>query len=107
VLLQPRRWAAVSTACCSTLLTGTKRMVGRWIASQIASASLPSFLPLLRYGATNRGATMRTVCPSAWKRRAHSCLEAERRYEQYKRGEVQAIPGDEVFARIRSRLRQG
>jgi putative addiction module component (TIGR02574 family) len=34
-------------------------------------------------------------------------LEAERRYEQYKRGEVQAIPGDEVFARIRSRLRLG
>jgi putative addiction module component (TIGR02574 family) len=32
-------------------------------------------------------------------------VEAERRYEQYKRGEVQAIPGDEVFARIRSRLR--
>lgn len=34
-------------------------------------------------------------------------VEAERRYEQYKRGEVQAIPGDEVFARIRSRLRPG
>ena len=34
-------------------------------------------------------------------------VEAERRYEQYKRGEVQAIPGDEVFARIRSRLRLG
>ena len=34
-------------------------------------------------------------------------LEAKRRYEQYKRGEVQAIPGDEVIARIRSRLRLG
>jgi len=34
-------------------------------------------------------------------------IEAERRYEQYKRGEVQAIPGDEVFARIRRRLRSG
>jgi len=32
-------------------------------------------------------------------------VEAERRYEQFKRGDVQAIPGDEVFARIRSRLR--
>lgn len=32
-------------------------------------------------------------------------VEAERRYEQYKRGEARAIPGDEVFARIRSRLR--
>ena len=34
-------------------------------------------------------------------------VEAERRYERFKRGEVQAIPGDEVFARIRSRLRSG
>ena len=34
-------------------------------------------------------------------------FEAERRYEQYKRGEVQSIPGDEVFARIRGRLRLG
>ena len=34
-------------------------------------------------------------------------VEAESRYEQYKRGEVQALPGDEVFARIRSRLRSG
>ena len=34
-------------------------------------------------------------------------VEAERRYEQFKRGEVQAIPGDEVFARLRSRLRSG
>jgi putative addiction module component (TIGR02574 family) len=34
-------------------------------------------------------------------------VEAERRYEQFKRGEVQAISGDEVFARIRSRLRSG
>ena len=34
-------------------------------------------------------------------------VEAERRYEQFKRGEVQPIPGDEVFARIRSRLRSG
>jgi hypothetical protein len=30
-------------ACCSSLLTGTKRMVGRWAASQIASASVSSF----------------------------------------------------------------
>ena len=28
-------------------------------------------------------------------------LEAERRYEQYRRGEVKAIPGEEVFANIR------
>jgi len=36
----------VSRACCSTDFTGTKRMLGRVTASQIASASLPSFLPL-------------------------------------------------------------
>ena len=45
-----------STACCSSVLIGTKRMLGRLTTSQIASASLPSFLPFLRYGATNRGA---------------------------------------------------
>lgn len=32
-----------SAACCSALFTGTKRMVSRPTASQIASASLPSF----------------------------------------------------------------
>ena len=31
--------------------------------------------------------------------------EAERRYEELRSGEVEAIPGEEVFARIRSRLR--
>ena len=31
-------------------------MVGRATASQIASTSLPSFFPLLRYGITNFGA---------------------------------------------------
>src|SRR3954451_11051000 len=30
-------------ACCSSLFTGTKRMLGRWAASQIASASAMSF----------------------------------------------------------------
>src|SRR4029077_2744116 len=37
----------VSAACCSAVLTGTNRMVGRLIASQIASASIFSFLPRL------------------------------------------------------------
>lgn len=32
-------------------------------------------------------------------------IEAERRYEEFKRGDVQAIPGDDVFARVRSLLR--
>ncbi len=31
-------------------------------------------------------------------------IEAERRYEQYLRGEVKAIPGEEVFANVRRRL---
>src|SRR6266478_2426817 len=37
----------VSAACCSAVLTGTNRIVGRLIASQIASASIASFLPRL------------------------------------------------------------
>src|SRR6516162_5671794 len=35
----------VSAACCPALLTGTNRVLGRPIASQIASASIASFLP--------------------------------------------------------------
>lgn len=31
--------------------------------------------------------------------------EAERRYEELRSGEVEAVPAEEVFARIRSRLR--
>jgi len=41
-----RTRCSVKMACCSTLLIGTNRMLGRETASQIASASLPSFLPL-------------------------------------------------------------
>src|SRR4051794_35101349 len=40
-------------ACCSAVFTGTKRIVGRLIASQSASASAASFLPRLRYGLTS------------------------------------------------------
>ena len=35
-----------SMLCCSMVLTGTKRICGREAASQIAAASLASFLPL-------------------------------------------------------------
>jgi hypothetical protein len=35
----------VSADCCSSVLTGTKRMDGRVTASQIAAASAASFLP--------------------------------------------------------------
>jgi hypothetical protein len=38
---------SISTACCAALLIGTKRITGRDIASQIAAASIPSFLPRL------------------------------------------------------------
>ena len=31
--------------------------------------------------------------------------EARRRYEAYRKGEIQSIPGDEAMARARSRLR--
>ena len=31
--------------------------------------------------------------------------EAKRRYEAYLRGEIQAIPGDEVMSRVRNRLK--
>ncbi len=34
---------SISTPCCSSLFTGTKRIVGRVTASQIASASVASF----------------------------------------------------------------
>jgi hypothetical protein len=36
--------ASIKAACCSAVFTGTNRMLGRLIASQIASASAASFL---------------------------------------------------------------
>ena len=54
----------MSWLCCCSLLIGTKRMLGRCTASQIAAASAASVLPrvpLMRYGATNFGAINRTV----------------------------------------------
>jgi calcium/proton exchanger cax len=43
-----RAQCMISTACCSSLLIGTKRMEGRVAASQIAAASAASFFPRLR-----------------------------------------------------------
>lgn len=47
------------------LFIGTKRMLGRVTASQIASASFASFLPRLRQALTPLGGTNRTWWPSA------------------------------------------
>ena len=44
---------SIKAACCSAVFTGTKRIVGRLIASQSASASAASFLPRLTYGLTS------------------------------------------------------
>src|SRR3954454_7788848 len=60
-------WAIV---CCSTVLTGTKRMLGRVTASQIASASAASCLLVLTYGLTYWGGISRTSCPSLISSRA-------------------------------------
>lgn len=68
-----RNQCSASTDRCSTILIGTKRIVGLTTASQIASASAASFLLLLKYGLTNWGAMSRTVCPSACGLRAHWC----------------------------------
>ena len=58
------------SAWLSTVLMGTKRMVGRVTASQIASASAASFFMVFTYGLTNCGAMSFTVCPSAESLRA-------------------------------------
>lgn len=52
------------------LFIGTKRMLGRVTASQIASASIASFLPRSRQALTSFGGTSRTSWPSAITSRA-------------------------------------
>ena len=60
----------VSSACCSTSLISTKRSLSQPAASQIAAASLLSFLSFLRYTATNCGAISRGSWPSFLNSRA-------------------------------------
>jgi hypothetical protein len=48
-----RKPTIIRAACCSAVFTGTKRIVGRLIASQSASGSAVSFLPRFTYGLTN------------------------------------------------------
>ena len=31
-------------------------------------------------------------------------IEAEKRFDQYRRGEIKAVPGEQVFANVRRRL---
>ena len=56
---------SISTACCSAVLIGTKRMLGRVTALQIASALAASVLPRLTYGFTYEAGISRTSWPSA------------------------------------------
>lgn len=61
----PRAVRAEMICWCSSF-TGTKRILGRVTASQMAAASAASFLPrwpLIRYGLTNLGAINLTVWP--------------------------------------------
>src|SRR5215471_10655608 len=46
------RRCSIRQLCCSTVLVGTNRMLGRLTASQIASASVLSFFCRLTYGFT-------------------------------------------------------
>src|SRR5665213_2130778 len=62
-------WATAS-ACCSTVLIGTKRIDGRLTASQIAFASAASFLLRRTYGLAYAGGISRASCPSAVSSRA-------------------------------------
>src|ERR1700678_3992110 len=55
----------MARACCSSVLTATKRMVGRLAASAIASASAASFFWRLTNGLTYAGGIKRTSCPAS------------------------------------------
>src|SRR5229473_3353800 len=65
--------ASMSAACCPAVFTGTNRIVGRLIASQIASASAASFLFRFTYGLTYCGGKRTTSCPSFCNSRAQWC----------------------------------
>lgn len=58
---------------CSSVRTGTKRMVGSTTASEIASASLKSFFCDFTNGLTNCAGNSLTVWPSAKNLRAKYC----------------------------------
>ena len=75
--LKPSRSACTASCpCCSAVFTGTKRMLGREAASQMAAASLASFLPdlpAMRQGVTRCPAIRRASSPSSRSRRATWC----------------------------------
>src|SRR3954467_3107465 len=61
---QSRVRNTTAAACWFALLRATKRLVGRWAASQIASASAMSFFWRLTNGLTYAGEISFTVWPS-------------------------------------------
>ena len=63
----------VALACVSADFTGTKVMPGRNAPSQIASASMWSFLPRLTNGLAYCGGINRTRCPSPPRTRPQWC----------------------------------
>ena len=70
------RWTAW-IASCSDDFGGTKRMVGRPTASQMASASFRSFLFDFTYGVTNWGLIRRTWWPRSVSTLAQKCAPFE------------------------------
>ncbi len=63
--LKMQGFDVATAACWSAVLTGTKRIVGRETASQIASASAASRLLRLMYAFTYCAGISRTSWPSA------------------------------------------
>ena len=89
------------TPCCSQVLTGTKRMLGRDAASQIAAASVASFLPLLpsmRYGVTKFAAISRASSPSARSLRAQWCALEHASIATRQPARQLRAPGEELIA---------
>lgn len=60
----------INTLRCSSLFTGTKRIVGRVTASQISSASDASFFCRFTYGLTYEAGISQTSCPRLIRTRA-------------------------------------
>src|SRR3954447_23644934 len=75
-----------AAACFASLFTATNRIVGRWAASQIASASAISFFWRLTNGFTYAGGISRTSWPSSPIARAQWCALAHASIATTQRG---------------------